>query len=52
MGGVTWHQQGWANGGYAPVGGGEGARLLQLAMQTGTEASEQSEGKTLVWAGP
>lgn len=47
-----WHQQGWANGGYTPVGGGKGTRHLQLAMQIGTESSEQREGKSLVRAGP
>lgn len=47
-----WNQQGWTNGGYTPVGGGKGTWLLQLAMQIGTEASEQGEGKTLVRAGP
>lgn len=40
---------GW---GYTPVAGGEGTWLLQLAMQIGTEASEQDKGKTLVRAGP
>lgn len=35
-----------------PVGAGEGTWLLQLAMEIGTEASEQGEGKTVVRAGP
>lgn len=39
-------------GRHPPVGVGEGMWLLQLATQTGTEASEQRKGKTLVRAGP
>lgn len=34
-----------------PVGAGEGTWLLQLAMEIGTEASEQGEGR-LIRAGP
>lgn len=52
-GGVTRYQQGWAEWGRnTPVRAGEGTWLWQLAMQIGTEASEQGEDKTLVRAGP